>query len=639
MFSLTRLFIIIITFCGMTDGCAKDRFGDPVMLETDSNTPHRLESDCWYSVSASSTQHVIAVTERPSADEKLTISWENINEPSLFTILFDWDSIPYYNIARNVHTYDFFVSEFDEDGHNVYPLDPNGHDIYHCIGSFGCNNFKKDPHVGDLYIKFVAFGTETLDTGRFKISWQKPMPFIQANQLSVIKNMWTGCCAPIYVHPDNVDTITTKIDYKNIFTKLHCDLSLPHNLTIDSLTTQSCEDIDFITCDKDGNVIGLYVSNSGLKCDNFINYVSKLPKLVELFATTNSLSGDLNQLSVLESLESVALTDNLFTGDVPCFPNTGMVSLELGMNKLSGRIPSCIEKLTVLNVLDLSDNPFGKQNFPHFIKMLNSLEFLDLSNTNLHGEIDNVFNFPSLELLDISANHLTGKLPVSLVLSNMITHLDVSFNYFTGIIPKLSDKLVTGLYSMNSFYGDVLHVLGSSPLNAIIDISHNKFFGLITDEVIKTMITKNIVVNMKGNSFDCNPETESWSKSVLHMNSILQLGKCGNDHNPCHSHEDYHDYEPCEQCEPCEKCKHTEIPATPSKDMQKPTSLSTQEENVSTRDTLMWVLFGLSVMAGIIVTVGCFYYKYKYGKNIYVPTVETEELVLERTDRMGEVQV
>jgi hypothetical protein len=89
----------------------------------------------------------------------------------------------------------------------------------------------------------------------------------------------------------------------------------------------------------------------------------------------------------------------------------------------------------------------------------------------------------------------------------------------------LSDVLSHGYYGMNSFSGDLLELLIRAPLHIIIDISHNNFSGPVGEEIIKLMITKNIGVNMKGNSFN-RGDSSVWSKSVIFLNHFLNLGKC-----------------------------------------------------------------------------------------------------------------
>ena len=62
----------------MSSGCESDRYGNPVLLDSVAESPHRLESDCWYSVASSVSLRIPAVIERPSVDEKMAVYWENM---------------------------------------------------------------------------------------------------------------------------------------------------------------------------------------------------------------------------------------------------------------------------------------------------------------------------------------------------------------------------------------------------------------------------------------------------------------------------------------------------------------------------------------------------------------------------------
>ena len=93
--------------------------------------------------------------------------------------------------------------------------------------------------------------------------------------------------------------------------------------------------------------------------------------------------------------------------------------------------------------------------------------------------------------------------------------LELGANYFSVTIPKC---------------------IGDLSAHIIIDISHNNFSGPVGEEIIKLMITKNIGVNMKGNSFN-RGDSSVWSKSVIFLNHVLNLGKCDSperdNENPC----------------------------------------------------------------------------------------------------------
>lgn len=631
---LKLLFTIITSFVGMTCGCPYDGVGSPILLNSFHDEPHRIESDCWYSIESSASHHVPVVIERPSVDTKLVFYWEDIKATSLFTILFDWYRMPSFIEEHKMFSYNFFIDRINENGRLAFPQslekDSNGyfHDIYHCANNLGCDKYQEEAHTGDLYIKFLAPGSNLFDIGRFKISWEDHNPYIQETQLNHVKNLWNSCCLPKYIPPDKIYTIQTSLDYRNVFAKQRCDWFLSEDTSLNSLTTNSCEKFESISCDKDGNVIGIYVSNFGLQCDNFIDHISNFPKLQGVFATNNHLSGSLAKLSNLPKLTAVGLTDNLFSGSVPCFQNNTMVSLEIGMNKLTGVIPNCLENLRNLTILDLSDNTFDSQYFPRFLQTVNKLEILDLRNTNLHGEINSMYKFPRLHILNIAANHLSGSLPIDLVNSPTIKIIDVSFNFFSGEIPPITQSLITGYFGMNSFSGNLVQLFKFATIVANIDISHNKFSGTISEDFIKLYLNKNLILNLKGNEFECDPGTNSWPKTILHMNSVLKLGKCGKNNDPCN---------PCDECDPaiicksCPKCQECDKISnyTYPVELQNQTVIPFSDNSVgnsANNDALIVII--IVVVCVILSTAGTilhFLYK-NMRKSIYDQSVNQEEV-------------
>ncbi|CAH8366240.1 unnamed protein product [Eruca vesicaria subsp. sativa] len=113
-----------------------------------------------------------------------------------------------------------------------------------------------------------------------------------------------------------------------------------------------------------------------------------------------------NTLGKLESLETLSLRSNLIGGNIP--PDiTSLPSLRylyLQHNNFSGEVPSFLSQH--LDILDLSFNSFtGK-----IPATLQKLTMLSLQNNKLSGPIPNL-DTRSLKLLNLSNNHLNGSIP------------------------------------------------------------------------------------------------------------------------------------------------------------------------------------------------------------------------------------
>ncbi|XP_058740686.1 receptor-like protein EIX2 [Vicia villosa] len=203
----------------------------------------------------------------------------------------------------------------------------------------------------------------------------------------------------------------------------------------------------------------------------------------------------------LQQLVILSLRFNNFFGNIPlnlCYLRKLRV-LDLSVNNLSGGIPTCIQNFTsiaqnfvnsttsvehlyfgrnmtfgtlynydvilmwkgvdrsyknadvLLKSIDLSCNHLtGK--IPTEIEYLFGLTSLNLSRNNLSGEIvSNIGNLKLLEFLDLSRNHLSGRIPSSLTQIDRLAVLDLSNNQLYGKIP-IGTQLQT--FDASSFKGN-----------------------------------------------------------------------------------------------------------------------------------------------------------------------------------------
>ncbi|XP_065004898.1 receptor-like protein EIX2 [Musa acuminata AAA Group] len=207
-------------------------------------------------------------------------------------------------------------------------------------------------------------------------------------------------------------------------------------------------------------------------------------KLVLLDAGHNDLKGEIPTWigESLTSLRFLNLRSNMLDGDIP--PNLSKLSalqfLDLADNKLSGSIPRSFgnftamkvigkfsswmidatsykeqmlvttkgrtqdydESLSLMNILDLSDNNlFG--GVPEELTSLSGLFSLNLSGNHFTGEIiENISKLQQLESLDLSRNNFSGTIPSGLAALTYLAHLNLSYNNLSGEIP-LGNQLLT----------------------------------------------------------------------------------------------------------------------------------------------------------------------------------------------------
>ncbi|GAU49746.1 hypothetical protein TSUD_43330 [Trifolium subterraneum] len=202
----------------------------------------------------------------------------------------------------------------------------------------------------------------------------------------------------------------------------------------------------------------------------------------------------------LHKLIILSLRSNNFNGSLPsnlCYLRQLQV-FDMSLNSLSRGIPTCLNNFTSMakNSISLKDHSYTinltdsaitvpydfdislfwkdvDRRFTHADRLLKSIDLssnhltgkipteiqyliglisLNLSRNNLSGEIiSNIGNFNSLEFLDLSSNHLSGRIPSSLAHIDRLSALNLSNNHLYGNIP-IGTQLQT--FDPSSFEGN-----------------------------------------------------------------------------------------------------------------------------------------------------------------------------------------
>ncbi|GJV25588.1 leucine-rich repeat-containing protein [Tanacetum coccineum] len=136
----------------------------------------------------------------------------------------------------------------------------------------------------------------------------------------------------------------------------------------------------------------------------------------------------------LQSLETLYLSGNAFTGDIPSKIPVNIVRLSLSRNRLNGTLPSWLFTSPSLESLYLNGNMFSG-NVPFESFALPSLERLALSNNQLSGQIDmqTFRQLTNVTRLDLSSNNFSGELELDTLLSSLtnLEYLDLSYSGFS----------------------------------------------------------------------------------------------------------------------------------------------------------------------------------------------------------------
>ncbi|XP_076956010.1 receptor-like protein EIX2 [Bidens hawaiensis] len=242
--------------------------------------------------------------------------------------------------------------------------------------------------------------------------------------------------------------------------------------------------------------------------------IGQLSKLYSLQLQNNSLTGAIpERLGNLKNLSLIDLSYNQLTGAIPesIGQLSKLYSLQLQNNSLTGILmENHFVNLKSLKYLWVGDNklvfklnvnnwipPFklvqlragscslGPQ-FPSWIQLQTDLQFLDVSNANISDTIPSWFwtTFPSLNYLNISHNSIQGELgdvnsftpDATVDLSNNHLHGRLHGNYSTTRFLDLSNNRISGSLEQFLCFGiQIPQVLG------FLNLANNKMSGVISD--------------------------------------------------------------------------------------------------------------------------------------------------------------
>ncbi|XP_047949629.1 receptor-like protein EIX1 [Salvia hispanica] len=173
-----------------------------------------------------------------------------------------------------------------------------------------------------------------------------------------------------------------------------------------------------------------------------------------LYLYENQISGTVPNISSM-SIWCMDLSYNQFSGHIPSFPAYAYVVLLSG-NMFSGSISSICKTLQEnLNYLDLSNNQLEGE-VPNCWENMPNLETLNLANNNFSGDIPlSLGDIYRLTILRMHSNNLSGELPNSLRHCQRLRFIDVEGNKLTGEIPTWIGQL-NGMLFLN-LRGNKLH--------------------------------------------------------------------------------------------------------------------------------------------------------------------------------------
>ena len=218
----------------------------------------------------------------------------------------------------------------------------------------------------------------------------------------------------------------------------------------------------------------------------------RMTQLQSIVLSGNRITGTLSEeFASLKELRHLDLSANALRGPLP--RALGELSklevLYLGesglenKNDFVGPIPESWRGLKSLKHFSLAGNEnIGGTLADWLLNSFDSLIELTLSNCGLEGEIpSNIDQLKSLLMLDLGGNALRGEIPIA-SMPPKLKHLRLAGNELTGKLTSAVGNLreiETFDVSSNELHGDVPSELLALPLLEILDLSGNEFTGAL----------------------------------------------------------------------------------------------------------------------------------------------------------------
>ncbi|XVF81457.1 hypothetical protein PTKIN_Ptkin15bG0156700 [Pterospermum kingtungense] len=241
----------------------------------------------------------------------------------------------------------------------------------------------------------------------------------------------------------------------------------------------------------------------------FTPLLCNLPSLAYLDLSHNNLSGTLPQClaNLSESLLALNLRRNNFVGSIPklCTKGSELRMIHFNQNRFVGQLPRSLANCVRVENLNMGNNQLN-DTFPFWLGKLPELKILIVRRNQFHGTIQEqrgISEFPKLQIIDLSFNRFTGKLPsqqfqnwiaMKVVdaanLSYLHANSDVktqNFNVTTVFLysvtltskgterdyEKIQDFLVAIDFSSNSFDGCIPENIGNLKALRLLNLSNN----------------------------------------------------------------------------------------------------------------------------------------------------------------------
>ncbi|PWA90724.1 leucine-rich repeat receptor-like protein kinase family protein [Artemisia annua] len=235
-----------------------------------------------------------------------------------------------------------------------------------------------------------------------------------------------------------------------------------------------------------------------LKCLNFLNLrnnqlsgpipfeLGKMKSLTRLALSENQLNGSIpSSLKNLRSLHFLSISENKLSGPIPQgIGSLQLIRLQLDTNQLSGQLPDDLCQGGKLQNLTVGQNQLSGP-IPRGLWNCSTLIRVRLQFNQFRGDISNSFGvYPNINFFDVSHNKFHGQLSQNWGKCKNLTTLMMGYNNISGSIPpEIGNSIQVLDLSSNHLVGQIPKEFGQMKSLLNLNLSNNNLSGIIPQEL------------------------------------------------------------------------------------------------------------------------------------------------------------
>ncbi|XWS30643.1 hypothetical protein CRYUN_Cryun23aG0003200 [Craigia yunnanensis] len=372
---------------------------------------------------------------------------------------------------------------------------------------------------------------EYFDIQNCHFSGKVPYSLGNLNKLKYLVLSSNNFSGPIPPSVGNLNQLTTLDFSNNNFSgEIPSSLANLTELVYLSLTTNNFEPGTLSWLGRHTKLTYLDLANTSLT-GNIPSSLRNLTQITKLYLRANKLDGQIPPwIGNLTKLTEIKFQENILSGSIPesIFNLENLELLDLQRNNLNGilKLDSFLELrnlirlqlsgnyLSVLTNVSINGTPpkfkllglasCNLSEFPSLLRSQDELEFLELSDNKIQGQIPNWFlsvGKETLRYLNLGFNYLKGfqELPVVLPWTSLEV-FRLESNMLQGSLPHPPPSIKSYSVSNNSLSGEIPPMLCNLSSVMVLDLSSNNLTGILRRCLVNLSDSLK-VLNLRNNHF------------------------------------------------------------------------------------------------------------------------------------------